>query len=1545
MTGGTAVIGPRSDSTDLSGVELRVLILAPTGNDARLTAQFLVRGEINVRICKSVDELCAELRNGCGGVVLAEEALAWDVRGSVLAELSQQPSWSDVPIAVITGGGEEAQRRLRQFSVAGAGGNVTLLERPFHPETLLRTVEAALRARKRQYQVRDLLRDKEESQRRLGNILESISDAFVALDADFRFTYVNASFRRLVSALVPENTELLGRYVWEDFPEFLGTAVDRFFRRVMEEQRPGSVETFYEPLERWLEIRAHPGRETLSIYLADVTERRRAERALRESEARYRSLMERASEGIFVADLQGRHIIVNPAGCEMLGYELEDILQLRASELYDPAGADIVHAVERLAEGEVLRFDGKMRRRDGRLMDVESSMTRLSNGLIQSVVRDVTARKIAEERQRRRNDRSLLLSETLAHLLGAGEPEAIVRELLPKVAQHLGVEIYLNFMVEEPGMVLRLRAHAGLDAETANAIGSLNFGEAICGKVAETWQSVVANHVHESDDPSTELIRGLGVRCYACNPLTVGDRLLGTLSFGSRRRDSFDAEEAEFLEVVAQYSAVALDRLRTERELADRTRTLEVLNHTGAALAGELETGRLMQVVTEAGHQVTQATVSAFLMDSRGEGGGQMVVSAAAGVTKETAERIAQLWSGPILTALAKGEGIVRVEDTSKDRRVNGVGARPRAARGLPTLRSYLAAPVNSRSGEFLGALFFGHPEPHRFGQQAEQIVAGIAAQAAISLDNARLYERVQNTADRLNLSISAANLGDFTWDAETDRILLSPRTAEIYGVRQEEGLTRSALRLMLAPADQERARDALRYSIESHTDYDIEYRVDRPDGTQCWVAAKGRPFYAADGRILGMVGVVQDITEHKKAEVVAEAKRRVLYLLAEGASLREVLDELVRTVELESGSALRTAILLLDEEQARLRRGAAPNLPEELTQALDGTEVGVGLLGASLHTKQPAFSGDLEKHAQESFATIALAHGFRACWSTPILSGEGSVLGVCVVFCASGRERSHADLQIVETAIRTAAVAIERRHNERALRESEARQRQLLAGLPVACYTMDALGRLTFFNEAAHRLWGRTPRMELDLWSGLFAIPAEQDVREPIAESPGAITLRERRSIRGLEGFIMRPDGSRRWVVPHPDPLFDPAGNCIGVINVIVDVTEERHAKRLLQEAKETAEAASAAKDRFLAVLSHELRTPLTPVLMTVASLETDPALPPDLREDMSMIRRNVELETKLIDDLLDLSRITTGKLRLRLQPLNLNAAVREVCAICDPAVAEKNIRLQCELDPSVGLVSADSARLQQVLWNVLKNAAKFTPAGGQITVSTHVHDNGSFEVKVRDTGIGIDPAMLPRIFDAFEQGAGITRQFGGLGLGLAISKALVELHGGTIRAESSGPAQGSIFTVRIPRQEGIIHPAGFDALPPPTVEGPPLRLLLVEDHADTARTLARLLQNAGFQVEVVHDVAAALQVGRRLPFDVLVSDIGLPDGTGYDVLKGLGSGDVPPAIAMSGFGMDEDLRRSREAGFAEHLVKPVNIQELMQAIRRIADRAAAAR
>jgi two-component system CheB/CheR fusion protein len=371
------------------------------------------------------------------------------------------------------------------------------------------------------------------------------------------------------------------------------------------------------------------------------------------------------------------------------------------------------------------------------------------------------------------------------------------------------------------------------------------------------------------------------------------------------------------------------------------------------------------------------------------------------------------------------------------------------------------------------------------------------------------------------------------------------------------------------------------------------------------------------------------------------------------------------------------------------------------------------------------------------------------------------------------------------------------------------------------------------------------------------------------------------------------------------------------------------------LQLAKEDAEAANRAKDHFLAILSHELRTPLTPVLTLIDLLEAEADLPDRLRTDIQTIRRNVELERHLIDDLLDVTRIVRGKLELRKEPVELSQVIRSAAEVCQPDISARGLEFGVDLGKDTPyIIEADAIRLQQVFWNLLKNAIKFTPHGGCVGVRCRLVD-GHVAAEVNDSGVGIEPHHLALIFNAFEQGdRAITQRFGGLGLGLAISRAIIELHGGSITARSAGRNQGATFEVRLPLVPGPAKPIEKPMLATKAT-GAAVSILLVEDHGDTARALARLLGRQGYQVQCAGDIATALISLSRGHFDLLISDMGLPDGTGIDLLRQARAA-YPnlPAIALSGYGREDDVQRSRQAGFAAHLVKPATQRDLLEAI-----------
>ena len=382
--------------------------------------------------------------------------------------------------------------------------------------------------------------------------------------------------------------------------------------------------------------------------------------------------------------------------------------------------------------------------------------------------------------------------------------------------------------------------------------------------------------------------------------------------------------------------------------------------------------------------------------------------------------------------------------------------------------------------------------------------------------------------------------------------------------------------------------------------------------------------------------------------------------------------------------------------------------------------------------------------------------------------------------------------------------------------------------------------------------------------------------------------------------------------------------------------MAERRRIEEELHQQKAIVEAANRTKDHFLAMLSHELRTPLTPVISALEALETEPAQTGDTKTALAMIRRNIELETQLIDDLLDFTRIAKDKLQLRFAPVDAHLAISNVVEICRVEAKSKNLRVHLNLRANRHCVAADAAKFQQIIWNLLKNAIKFTPEDGEISISSSNPASEVLTISVRDTGIGVEPEVMQRIFDPFEQGnRSFERRFGGLGLGLAISKSLAQAHGGTLAAQSDGHNSGSTFLLSLQ----TILPAEALTVPASTSEETSrqrLKILLVDDHQDTCAALEKLLVRRGHLVAATHDVHSAMETAVRNQFDLLISDVALPDGTGMELMMQLRAMSGIPGIAISGFGNNGDIERSLEAGFSEHLIKPVQLEKLEAAIER---------
>jgi signal transduction histidine kinase len=421
--------------------------------------------------------------------------------------------------------------------------------------------------------------------------------------------------------------------------------------------------------------------------------------------------------------------------------------------------------------------------------------------------------------------------------------------------------------------------------------------------------------------------------------------------------------------------------------------------------------------------------------------------------------------------------------------------------------------------------------------------------------------------------------------------------------------------------------------------------------------------------------------------------------------------------------------------------------------------------------------------------------------------------------------------------------------------------------------------------------------------------------------------------TLRGYGPFVMDTKNQSLLILQTSTAVLT-----ITALALAAGMAERRRAQKTLEQQKSTVEAANRTKDNFLAMLSHELRTPLTPVLAALDVLESEPVQSEDAKASLAMIRRNVELESQLIDDLLDLTRIARDKLQLRFDPVDTHEAISNVVEICRAEATARKLQVHLNLRAGAHHVPADAAKFQQIIWNLLKNAIKFTSQDGEITISTANPSPQVLNISVQDTGIGIEPDLMDRIFDPFEQGnRSFEQRFGGLGLGLAISKSLAQAHGGTLVARSEGRDRGSTFLLSMqtiaPRQRS----ATVTETPADTSTRVGLRILLVDDHEDTCAALEKLLIRRGHLVSATHNMRSAMEAAVRNRFDLLISDIALPDGNGTDLMMRLRAISGIPGIAISGFGMNGDIEKSLQAGFSEHLVKPVKLEKLEAAIHRV--------
>jgi PAS domain S-box-containing protein len=700
--------------------------------------------------------------------------------------------------------------------------------------------------------------------------------------------------------------------------------------------------------------------------------------------------------------------------------------------------------------------------------------------------------------------------------------------------------------------------------------------------------------------------------------------------------------------------------------------------------------------------------------------------------------------------------------------------------------------------------------------------------------------EALRERSDKLNLALDAAQLGDWSWDAATDFVSLSPRAAEIFGIEPQPNLTWAQLREHIVESDREPAHLAVEKAVIEKTEYDIEYRVNHTDGKQVWVSARGRAFYDENGKVIGIIGIVQDVSPQKQIQNVLRDQTEAL------RSINEIGKLLSGELDLQK-------------------------LVQSLTDA--ATELSGAQFGAFFYN---------------------------------VLDERGASF---MLYTISGVSRSHFE------------------------------------NFPMPRAT--ALFGPTFRGEGVVRISDVRSDERFAKNSPYFGMPADH---LPVASYLAVPVIS--RSGEVLGGLFFGHEKSGVFNERAEQIVVGLAGQAaIAIDNARLFEAAER--------ARQAAEKANRLKDEFLATVSHELRTPLNSILGW-ANLIRKGGLTPEMQaRALETIERNARSQQQIIEDILDVSRIITGKLRLEIAPLDLAEIIEAAIESVRPSAEAKSIRLETELRQSGAHVNGDAHRLQQIIWNLLSNAIKFTPKGGVVGIKLR-RINSHVQIVVQDSGKGIESEFLPHVFDRFRQAdASTTRLHGGLGLGLAIVRHLVELHGGTVSAESEGANLGATFTVTLPitalQSETVLpvlqtqtldtaHPH-FHLSPSFESKLEGLRVLCVDDETDARELLFAALSQYGASVKTAASAREALEILRHWKPDVILSDIGMPDEDGFSFINKLralshNEGGNIPAAALTAYAGIEDRKQILAAGFQTYVAKPVETAELAAIVADLAEK-----
>ncbi|MFN6464581.1 MAG: PAS domain S-box protein [Nostoc sp. DedVER02] len=1441
--------------------------------------------------------------------------------------------------------------------------------------------QAELEKSRLHQELQQAVQQKDESLALLNTWLTSSPVALAFLDTQLRYVYANEALAAING--VPQSQHI-GRTFREVLPEW-ATQIEPVFEQVMETRQPllnqeVSGETYPPGVYRYGLVSYYPvclpDGQLLGVGISaiDITQLKQTEEALRESEAKFRSVVDSNMIGIGFWNRDGRITEANDALLNMLGYSREELLTgtLRWQNLtpaeYLPLDEQALIQMQNSAF--CTPFEKEYIRKDGSRLPILAGGSHFEGTVDGGAffVLNITERKQAEERLRYIAQVSSVLSTSLDY---EETLEQIAKISVPQLADWCSVDI-----LNEDGSIRRLPiAHADPSkAELARKLQEYATdykGTSAITRVLQSGQSELISEISDSllvastqNQEHLEIVRQLGMKSVMIVPLIAQGQVLGCISFvtaESNRR--YDRTDLTLATDISHRAALAVENSRLYRDshqtLVYYAESLSLLDSLLEAapvavcfLDRELRYIRINQVFAD----INGLTIEEHLGHKFGE-----VLPVMAAEVEQHLQYV-----------LDTGEPLLNVEISGE--------TREQPARYGYWLGNYY--PVNNATGETVG-----------IGIILADVTA--AKQTEVALRESEEKFRAMFNQAAVGIALVALD-GQF--------IQVNPALCEITGYSPEE-LIQLNFQEITHPddlaVDLDNARQVIAKEISG---YSLEKRYIRKDGSILWANLTSSVVWDTNGQPKYALGIIEDISERKQVEATQQFLVEASTLLAASLDYEIALENVANLavptladwcivdVFQEDWSSKQIAIAIADATKVNIlneiRRRYRPKARAKLL--LQQLKRGISAFYSELSDSNLVEMAEDNEHLK-----LLQSLSIRSLMIIPVRSRK-QLFGAISFFTAeSGRYYQQTDLALAEDIARRAATAIDNarlyQETQQAEQAAERSVNRIILLQKITAAFSEALTPQEVANVVVNQ-----GIAALEATGGSVVLLTERDTTLKVVQAIGypqtlintwatfpitspnqiAETVRTGQPIflENLAAMIARyPElanivtvmGNNAWA---SIPLIA-EGKVIGALGLSFTIgrifnEEDRGfmltlgqqcaqaiARAQLYEAEKTAraeaETANRIKDEFLAVLSHELRTPLNPILGWAKLLRTRNFDEATRIRALETIERNAKLQTQLIGDLLDVSRILQGKVRLNLYAVDLKIAIASALETVRLAAEAKSIEIKTVLSNDIGKVLGDSDRLQQVMWNLLSNAVKFTPTEGVVQIRLEQVGLDA-QIQVIDTGKGIIPEFLPYVFDYFRQAdAKTTRVFGGLGLGLAIVRHLVELHGGTVQAESLGEGQGATFTVRLPLLKNSELRVSGDELSQAELSTDDIllagvQILLVDDQADVREFFSFALEQYGATVTAVESAAEALEILIQSKPDILLSDIGMPLMDGYMLLREVRKlppeqGGQIPAIALTAYAGEINYNQAMAAGFQKHLPKPVDPGELATAINNI--------